>query len=150
MTVIKCKQEYRALLDFSGTERLTKNSVKKLLLNSEVCSYKRIDDQIIYSTYEVNVGMYKIRLLLDLAPYYREFDTPKISECSSNKMLADCGTFYIELYEKYNDSYKHIATDKDNRFKKEYWSPYFKGMHINDLTNIILYCNRLHQLKVFL
>ena len=143
MTAIKCRQEYRTLLDFS-VEKVSKNSIKKLLYNAPISSYRREDNQIIYTTYEVCVGMYKIRLLLDLDIIRFDVNN-RVKQCES-KTLGESGLFYIELYEKEH----YIYTDKDKRFKNQYWSPILKYASVNDLTDIISYCNRLHNLKAFL
>lgn len=145
MTAVKCKQEYKTLLDFSKpTRRVSKNLVKQLLRQAEMPAYRKCDNEVIHTNYEINVGAYHIHLLFNE-------DGPDVK-----KKLRDYGSFTYELYERVlnrpeDDEIQNIIwVERDRRFKSQYWSNRNKCLRIKDLVNLIVYCSRLSNLKAFL
>lgn len=145
MTAVKCKQEYKTLLDFSNTKRkVSKNLVKQLLRQTDVVSYHEDNTGMIHTSYSIIVGDYKIRLILN--PLQEYGCAPPVHK---NSKLKQYGAFRIELTEKWNGHYKTIGP-KDYRFKNQYWLEFFRPARMNDLANAIVYCSRLSNLKAFL
>lgn len=146
MSAVKCKHEYKTLLDFSKTERrVSKNLVKQMLRQAELPSYRNSGNEIIYTNYEINVGMYHIHLLLNA------------DEFVAQTKLKDYGSFSFELTEEILGQPKNeydmrnvIWVERDSRFKHQYWSDRNKSIRINDLVNMIIHCKRLSNLKAFL
>jgi hypothetical protein len=142
MTAVKCKQEYKTLLDFSKTDRrVSKNLVKQLLRQAELPSYQRDDKSITHINHDIIVGIYKIRLSL-----CNEFDAQK------NK-LKQYGNFSFNIMEltssgdEYGAAYV-LLPPRDKLFKNQYWY-YNDKLRINDLANAIIYCSRVSNLKAF-
>ena len=142
MTAVKCKQEYKTLLDFSKTDRrVSKNSVKQLLRQAEIPTYQRDDKNVTHINHDIIIGIYKIRLSL-----CNEFDTQK------NK-LKQYGNFSFNIMELTNSGDEYgsayvLLPPRDKLFKNQYWY-YNDKLRINDLANAIIYCNKLNNLKAF-
>jgi len=145
MTAVKCKQEYKTLLDFSKSKRrVSKNLVKKLLRQVEVTSYREDNKDIIHTSYHIIVDNYKIRLILNPLQEYG-----CAAPAHKNNTLKQYGSFMIELSEKLTTHYKSI-NPRDYRFKTQYWVEFLRPTRINDLVNAVVYCSRLSNLKAFL
>lgn len=143
MSVSKVKHKYQTILDFSD-QHLTKTKIKRSLSSVIIQSLYKSDnnilsDEMICIENEIKVGMYKICLIL----------SPSIQRFTNHK-LKDFGNFTIQLYEL-NKTPKEINLKKDNRFKEQSWTNKLNlGLKVNDLANIICYCQRLDKLKAFL
>lgn len=146
MSAIKCRREYKTLLDFSDTDKkISKNLVKQLLRKAEVITYKTDGDYATITSYDIIVGSYRIRLILNTIVHYGG-----AAEIQDHKHLKEYGSFFIELHEKKCNTYTLINTGKDIRFKDQYWSNFAIDMRTTDLVNAVMHCKRLNQLKAFL
>lgn len=144
MSLIKGKQEFRTILDFSR-EKLSKNKIKEALRQVEVLEVVHRDEDSTNTFVEnfINVGMYQIRLLF-----------PYLDACNNRSRLKEYGKFRIGIYERssFGKSMHNISLAKDRRFKQQYWVELNKdyNLRINNLVDIIMYLHRLDQLKMFL
>lgn len=142
MTAIKCKQEYKTLLDFSDTKRVSKNLVKQQLRNAELQSYRNDGRSMIHITHDIVVGMYKIRLSL-----HNDMHAQK-------SKLKEYGNFSLSIMELTNSGEKYGSVyvslpPWDKLFKTQSWY-YNSNLRINDLADAVVYCKRLSKLKAFL
>lgn len=139
MTAIRAHQERRTILDFSDG-KYSKNRIKQSLRTCNITSIKECEeqDEFIFFTNEIKVGMYIIRLHLP-------FDSSK-NWCK----LSEYGDFEISIHE--SSSAPGLNLSRDSRFKSQYWSHknYFGGLRIKHLIDIIAHCKRLDKLKAFL
>jgi hypothetical protein len=139
MSAIRSKHEVKTILDFSDVKN-TQIYIKQSLKTAEFNQIHYHDNGIgvVYVDHEIQVGMYKITLLLN---------------CSRDaKLLKDYGRFSITISEYEQGSRKSIDLKRDRRFKHQSWIDYNENeqLNISKLTDIIIYCNRLNRLKSFL
>ncbi len=135
MCLIKVTKETRTILDFSKSN-VSKNLVRKSLRQAEVVAQTRLHDSLICIENYIRVGMYDISLLL--MPY------------PNKKRLKDYGRFAISIREAGKNH--PISLSRDRRFKNQYWiNPNRKTeLLVKNLTDIIIHCNRLDKMKIFL
>lgn len=135
MSAIKSKYEHKTILDFSD-KKVTRNSIQKSLRQAEFIQtyYENSGVSLTYIDNEIIVGMYKIRLFLDVV--------------DGAKKLRDYGRFQISI----QGGSKWINLTRDSRFKSQTWikSNENNQLNISHLVDIILHCQRLDKLKSFL
>jgi hypothetical protein len=136
MSVGKGKLESRTILDFSRS-KISKNYIKNSLRSVKLSDFNLYENTITYINNEIKIGMYNIRLhFIDRAPIYQD-----------KRPLKDCGKFNINIREAKSE--EDINLSRDKRFKDQYWLG-DESMKINTLTDVIMYCSRLNDLKPFL
>lgn len=144
MSLVKGKQEFRTILDFSEG-KLSKNKVKNALRKAEVLEMVRLENSNTYCLIEndIRVGMYQIRL---------SFSTMD-SSCTRSK-LREYGGFRVNIYERNRkgNTIQYINLAKDKRFHYQKWTKlnHDYSVRIKNLVDIIMYVSRLNQLKMFL
>ncbi len=143
MSLIKGKQEFRTILDFSKG-KLSKNKIKLALRQAEVLEVvRREDESAAFVENFINVGMYEVRLIF-----------PSVDAERNRSRLKEYGKFRIGIYERANlgKSMNNINIAKDRRFKNQYWVDLNKdySLGINTLVDVIMYLRRLDNLKMFL
>jgi hypothetical protein len=144
MSLIKGKQEFRTILDFS-TSDISKNRIKQSLRQTEVLELIQHEGSSVYTLIEndIIVGMYQIRLFFN----HRE--------CTQSRTrLREYGGFRIAIYERNRKGtvLQNINLNKDSRFKNESWVTLNNNhnLHSKDLVDIIMLLQRLNNLKMFL
>jgi len=138
MSLVKSRQEFRTILDFSKGE-LTKNKLKFALRQIEILECEECKDTTILIVSGIRIGMYHIDLILG------EFGSTKTP-------LRKYGKFRVNIYEVHKDiDYRYIFLPNDERFKNQYWSKLNKksDLRIKNLIDIIMYLKRLNNLKAF-
>ena len=144
MSLIKGKQEFRTILDFSKV-KMSKNKVKEALRHAEVLEvvYREEDSTHTFVENFINVGMYEVRLIFS-----------SVDAVRTRSKLKEYGKFRVAIYERasFGRSMHNISLPKDRRFKNQYWVDLNKdyNLRINNLVDIIMYLNRLNNLKMFL
>ncbi len=144
MSLIRGKQEFRTILDFSKG-KLSKNKIKLALRQAEVLEIvRREDESTAFVENFINVGMYEIRLIF-----------PSVDASRDRSRLKEYGKFRVGIYERANfgKSMNNINLSRDRRFKNQYWVELTKegyNLGINNLVDIIMYLHRLNNLKMFL
>jgi hypothetical protein len=142
MSLVKSKQEFRTILDFSKG-KLSKNKIKNSLREAEVLEYTQHGDAISFVTNDIQIGMYQIRLC-----FY------SVNAEQSRNRLKEYGGFRVAIYERHrrSNAIQHINLDKDKRFNGQYWTKINKGynLRMKHLVDIIMFTNRLNKLKMFL
>ena len=135
MSLVKAKRKENTILDFTDS-KITKNKIRESLRLLRIKNvYCNKSNLTIYDNF-VKVGTYNIKLVLQ-----ENYD-------NKPKKLKDFGRFQIRLF----DQGKEVILDKDYRFKKQLWikSNINHGLTISNLIDTIIYCNKLHKLKIFL
>jgi hypothetical protein len=142
MSLVKGRQEFRTILDFSK-EKLSKNKIKTALRQVEVLEYARGQDSTLFIENNIKIGMYNIRLLF--------------SSCDADKnrnRLKEYGGFQVAIYERNRkcNIIQNINLLKDKRFKNQYWTNLNNGYNIRmkNLIDIIIFTERLNKLRMFL
>lgn len=140
MTLIKGKQEFRTILDFSKG-KISRNMVQQALRKVEVRELVQDYNNYIFIENDIIVGMYQIRL---------SFSSMDASVDRSR--LREYGGFRISIYERKNKAIQNTNLLRDKRFKNQYWIYLNKNYDIRmkNLVDIILYLKRLNNLKMFL
>lgn len=144
MSLIKGKQEFRTILDFSK-EDISKNLVKQALREAEVCEVARLPESGSSTLVEnyIIVGMYQIHLLFS-----------SIDAGNHRSKLKEYGGFRVAIYERNRKGnvLQNINLDRDRRFKTQYWAKLNHGYDIRmkNLVDIIIHLKRLNNLKMFL
>lgn len=142
MGLIRGKQEFRSILDFSA-ENISKNFVKQSLREVEIEGLVRSESgHYTYIENQITVGMYQIQLS------FQSVEGP-----DSKSKLKDRGSFRVAIYEqKRSNVLKNINLDRDKRFSHQYWVKlnHQSDIKINSLADIIVYLHRLDRLKLFL
>jgi hypothetical protein len=143
MSLIKGKQEFRTILDFSKV-KLSKNKIKEALRQAEVLEViRREDSSNAFVENFINVGMYEVRLIFS-----------SIDAETTRSRLKEYGKFRVAVYERgsFGKSMNNINLSKDKRFKNQYWVDLNKdyNLGINNLVDVIMYLRRLDNLKMFL
>lgn len=144
MSLIKGKQEFRTILDFSRS-KISKNFIKQSLREAEVREVVCLPDSNTYTFVEnyIRVGMYQLRLSFE-----------SVDSVNNRTKLKDYGGFSVAIYERNRKGnvLQNINLVKDKKFKDQYWVELSKsyGIRINNLVDIVMYLNRLNQLKLFL
>jgi hypothetical protein len=140
MTLIKGKQEFRTILDFSK-EKISRNMVQQALRKVEVRELVQDCNNYTFIENDIIVGMYQIRL---------SFSSMDASVDRSR--LREYGGFRISIYERKNKAIQNTNLLRDKRFKNQYWIYLNKNYDIRmkNLVDIILYLKRLNNLKMFL
>lgn len=143
MTLIKGKQEFRTILDF--TSKTSKNKIRQALRTVEVFEMTELPDSNSYTFIEnsIRVGHYRLQLSFS-----------SLDATLSRKRLRDYGGLRVALYESGNrgKSSNNINLKNDKRFSGQYWirlNQDFK-VRMKDLANIIMHLQRLENLKMFL
>lgn len=139
MSTIRGMLQSRTILDFSKN-KVSKNYVAQALRKVEVLeTTKNSEHSIIFIENYIQIGMYKIRIL------------PYALHINSRTKLKEYGGFSIEITETGHED-KPLNYQKDCRFKDQGWikqaSTY--QLHNKQLIDIILHCNRLNNLSIFL
>lgn len=141
MSLIKGKQEFRTILDFSKG-KVSKNMIRRELRNAEVHELTQLPNTNSFTFIEndIKVGMYLIRLS------FSSMDADK-----SRNRLREYGGFRIALYEIREKSNKNINLNS-KLFKHQYWVELNKdyNLRVKNLTDVIMYLKRLDNLKMFL
>ncbi len=137
MTALRAREKPRTILDFSNF-KCSKSGVHKILKTCKIPSLvdgKSLNDFIIYNN-EIKVGIFTITLQF---PLDISFDP-----CN----LVDQKDFEIIISENYSS----VDLKRDSRFKNEYWvnQMFFGKFRIKHLTDAIIHCKRIDQLKAFL
>lgn len=141
MSLIKGKQEFRTILDFSKG-KVSKNMIRRELRNAEVHELAQLPNTNSFTFVEndIKVGMYLIRLS------FSSMDADR-----NRNRLREYGGFRIALYEIREKSIKNISLN-NKLFKHQYWVELNKDYNLRakNLTDVILYLKRLDSLKMFL
>jgi len=144
MSLIKGKQEFRTILDFSKG-KVSKNMIKRALREAKVQEVTKLPDSESYTFVEnqIKIGMYKVRILF-----------PSLSAYRDRQLLREYGGFRVAIYEVTstgkNKVLRNIKLDS-KLFKNQYWvnlNPNYK-IRMKNLTDIIMYLKRLDNLKIF-
>lgn len=144
MSLIKGKQEFRTILDFSKG-KVSKNHIKRSLRKVEVREVVKLPESNTFTFVENNitVGMYQLRLSFQ-----------SVDSFNDRTKLKEYGGFRIAVYERNRKAniLKNINLDKDKRFCNQYWLDSNKnyGLRINNLVDIIMHLSKLNNLKMFL
>lgn len=144
MSLVKGKQEFRTILDFSK-DKLSKNRIKNALRKVEVLERVQNKDSntISFIENDIVVGMYQIRLSFD----YLDADRTRTR-------LREYGGFRIAVYERHRKTniIQNINLLADKRFKNQYWASLNSGynLRIKNLIDIVMFVSRLNNLKMFL
>lgn len=142
MSLIKGKQEFRTILDFSKG-KISKNMIKRALRSVEVRELVQLPDSTSYTFVEndISVGMYRIRLSFS-----------SLDSSRTRTHLREYGGFKIAIYEHSGNMLRNINIENDRRFKRQYWVQCNKdyGIRMKTLTDVIMYVKRLNNLKMFL
>jgi len=144
MSLIKGKQEFRTILDFSKV-KLSKSKVREALRHAEVIEVDRINNSgHTFVENMINVGMYQVRLFFSA-----------VDADMTRSKLKEYGKFRVGIYERANlgKSMNNINLSKDRRFKNQYWTELNKegyNLCTSNLIDIIMYLHRLDNLKMFL
>ncbi len=140
MSLIKGKQEFRTILDFSK-DKVSKNMIKRALRDVEVRELVPIPDSESYNFVENNIriGMYQVRLFFS-----------SVDADVTRTQLKEYGGFRIAIYERKRKTLQNISLNH-KLFKNQYWVPLNKDYNIRmtNLTDIIMYLKRLDDLKTF-
>lgn len=137
MSAIKIKERLNVVIDFTK-KKINSNRVYKSLRAANIVNYIQLenkDDNFIIKN-EIKINDYTIRLIL-----------PRKS--GANK-LKDYGCFGAIILENKSNTLINVSNHK--KFKKQKWANKMshQRLRIKDLLNIILYCNRLDSLNIFL
>lgn len=144
MSLIKGKQEFRTILDFSKS-KISKNFVKQSLREAEVREVVCLPETNTYTFVEneIKVGMYQLRLSFE-----------SVDSINNRTKLKDYGGFNVAIYERNRKGniLKNINLEKDKRFKDQYWVEDSKNynIRIKNLVDVVMHLERLNQLKLFL
>jgi hypothetical protein len=144
MSLVKGKQEFRTILDFSEG-KLSKNKVKNALRKVEVRELVRLENSNTLCLVEndIRVGMYQIRLS------FSSFDSTH-----TRSKLREYGGFRVNIYERNRkgNTIQYINLSRDKRFHHQKWAKlnHDYAIRIKNLVDIIVYVSRLNQLKMFL
>ena len=144
MSLVKGKQEFRTIWDFSFN-KISKNRIKQSLRQAEVLEVIQQEESSICTFVEndIIVGMYQIRLFFN----HREVGQHRTR-------LRDYGGFRIAIYERTRKGtvLHNINLNKDSRFKHETWIDLNKdcNVRIKNLVDIIILLQRLNSLRMFL
>lgn len=141
MSLIKCRHEYKTLLEFKAGKKISKSHIKKLLRTTPIITYYKNDKQVIRVTPDIDIGIYKIRLNLNDADIL-----------SGPRKLRNYGTFSVSIYEKHNNEC-YAPAGFSKLFKDQYWAgtnTTKAKLRIKDLVHIITYCDKINRLKLFL
>lgn len=142
MALIKGKQEFRTILDFSK-DKISKNKVKRALREAEVRELVQLKDSNTHTFVEndIKIGMYRIRL------FFSSIDSSR-----DRSRLKEYGGFRVAIYECRGNVIQNINLSTDRRFKHQYWADLNKDYDIRmkNLTDIIMFVKRLDNLKMFL
>lgn len=135
--MIKYKTNNKTILNFSAG-KISKNKLRKALSTAKFIPsiYNDSGIHISYVDNEIIIGMYKIRILFN---WNKE-----------GLFLRNYGGFQIRIYQ--GDDNQEIDLNQDLRFKSEIWNysnNRFK-LKIKHLTEIIIHCQKLNNLKAFL
>ena len=141
MCLVKAKQEYRTILDFSWQKRVSKNLVRQSLRKAEISDFRRDSGSIYILDNEIKVGMYRIKLL------FSSLDSSRPRQ--RLREYKGVGIAILEGSDPY--SYESISIDKDKRFCYKNWllPSVNYSLRLNDLVDVIVHCSKLNKLKVF-
>mgnify|MGYP001549103637 CR=1 FL=1 len=139
MSAIKAKQENKIILDLSN-HNVSKNQLKNMLRTLEVRNQYEDQKSTVFINNLIKVGMYTIKLWLPL-------------DASPNwTKLKQYNDLQISIYEENDLKNTWIVLHDDSRFNTQYWVyyNYFGKLRIKHLLDILLYCQRLNNLRAFL
>jgi len=145
MGLIKGKQEFRTILDFSSKDKVSKNKVKEALRKAEVREVVIGEDPNHYTFIgnDITVGMYQVRLIFS-----------SIEAGYSRAKLKEYGGFRVAVYERSRkgNMLTNINLFNDKRFRDQYWVKLNQDYQVRmkNLVDIIVYLHRLNGLKMFL
>ncbi len=144
MSLIKGKQEFRTILDFSKG-KVSKNMIKQALRNVQVQEVTKLPDSESYTFVEnqIRVGMFKIRILF-----------PSLSAYQDRQLLREYGGFRVGIYEVTSTGKNKVLRNinlNHKLFKDQYWVDLNQTYKIRmkNLVDIIMYLKRLDNLKSF-
>lgn len=140
MTLIKGKQEFRTILDFSKG-KISRNMIQQALRKVEVRELVQDSNHYTFIENDIIVGMYQIRLSFS-----------SLDAIENRSRLREYGGFRVSIYERKNKAIQNTNLLRDKRFKEQYWVNLNKNYDIRmkNLVDIILYLKRLNNLKIFL
>lgn len=142
MSLIKGKQEFRTILDFSKG-KLSKNKIKRAIREVEVHEMIQLPGSTTYTFVEngIKIGMYQLQIVF-----------PSLSAHRNRTRLREYGGFKVAIFESKRNVLQNINLASDKRFKEQYWLDSNKNyaLRMKDLPNIIMYLRRLDDLKLFL
>lgn len=142
MSLIKGKQEFRTILDFTKG-KISKNMIKRALRQVEVHEVTQLPGSESYTFVEngIRIGMYQLQIIF-----------PSVSADRQRTRLREYGGFKVGIFERKGKTLCNINVTTDKRFKDQYWTSYNKDYQIRmkNLTDIIMYLKRLDNLKSFL
>lgn len=136
MSASKVKHESNIILNLQSWG-ISKNKVTKILRHTVLPECKVKGSHIVYFDNRIEVGMYRIDLILD--------------QLKSGNHLKDYGRFSVKIFEKVREGYEEIRIKRDDRFSDCIWlhNNEQHRLTISDLTEIILRCAELDRLKLF-
>jgi hypothetical protein len=142
MSLVKGKQEFRTILDFSY-KKISKTRIAQALRDVEVLELIHSQESNTYTFIEneIIVGMYQIRLFFNK----KELD-------QNRTRLKEYGGFGVAIYERKHSALQNINLQRDKRFNNQAWVE-LNGQHkirAKTLVDIILHLRRLNYLKMFL
>jgi hypothetical protein len=146
MSLIKGKQEFRTILDFSSKDKVSKNKVKDAIRKAEVREYTISEEDSNNYTFignDITVGMYQVRLIFEYLDAGRD-----------RMRLRDYGGFRVAIYERCRktNAIQNINLSNDKRFRDQYWVKLNQDYQVRmkNLVDVIMYLRRLNSLKIFL
>lgn len=141
MSLIKGKQEFRTILDFSINT--SKRQIKQSICQADVLELIHHEGSNTFIENYIVVGMYQIRLIFN----YHDADLRRTR-------LAQYGGFRIAIYERTRKGtvLQNINLNKDSRFKNELWIDLNNNSNLRtkNLVDIIILLHRLNNLSMFL
>jgi len=135
MSVSKGSHEFRTVIDI-GSQKMSESKLKKILRKTSILNCEKSNRKFIFIDNQIDIGIYRIMLLLDDSPGTR---------------LKDYGRFTIRVFELFPQEQKEIDLKKDYRFKGYSWITHNENdkFYITDLVQAILTCYKLNVLKAF-
>jgi len=141
MSLIKGKQEFRIILDFSKG-KISKNIINRSLREAKVQEVAKQPDSDSYIFIEngIRVGIYQIQIIF-----------PWLNAEDDRQLLREYGGFRIAIFEHSKDKILHNIKLDSKLFKNQYWVELNQNYKIRmkTLTDIIMYLKRLDNLNIF-
>ncbi len=143
MSLIKGKQEFRTILDFSKG-KVSKNMIKRSLRNATVHEMTQLPEtgSLTFVENDIRIGIYHVRLFFSSVDAGRD-----------RSRLREYGGFRIAIYERTSKGKAMRNVSLNNKlFRNQYWVELNKGynLRMKNLADVIMYLKRLDNLKLFL
>lgn len=133
MTVVRIKHQIQTILSFNSEPDLSKRKIAKILREVDILSFNK--EKGLFIDNDVRIGSFNIRLML-----------PTENKCK----LGSFKKFGIRLYSLEEEEWREIDFSHDDKFKTNSWAKKdIFNFGISDLSDAILYCQRLDSLRIF-